>query len=1033
MEQSSEKTARAPWGKKLALWASLVLVLFIAPHQAFAQKAMFVVSGTVVDAETKEPVIGAGVMLKASNLGTITDLDGKYTLSVTDSKGVLVISAVGYKSVEMNINNKTIINVPLENDVESLEDAVVIGYGSQKKATITGSLTQVDTKLLEKSAAPSLSNSLGGAIPGIITRQSSGEPGYDGATILIRGLGSWVNSSPLVLVDGVERDINLINTDEIASFSILKDASATAVYGMRGANGVILISTKKGTVGRPKVSLRVEGTQLHGLRFPDYIEGYEFATLMNEACTVGGVAIPWSDEEIEKFRDGSDPYNYPNVDWTDAVLKKNAFQTMNTLSVTGGNETVRYYVSVGFTSQSGLFKEDPSYSYRTNSLAQRYNFRSNVDINLTKNFSLSLGLAEIVEDRTYPGTPAATIFNALRVVSPISFPIYNPDGSFGGGNTSYEWISPYVYATNSGYAKQFRSTTQGTVGAKWDLGTLITPGLQAEANFSYDHYYMNEDTRNKQPLIRKYLGTDSATGEDRYTLIKEETAMNYYIASSISNRAYYYDLRLNYNRTFNEHNVGAMAMFNRRDYKNLTASTSTLNLPYRRQGWAGRLTYNYAQRYLFEWNFGYNGSENFARGKRYGFFPAWSAGWVPSSEPFWHIGWINHLKLRGSYGLVGSDASGSASRFFYMSTVNKTANGYMFGDSQNVYNGMAELQMGAPNATWEVSHKTDIGVDVELFDRKVRLSADWFYEYRDQILLKRAQIPDIMGAAWGDTPWANLGIMENRGIDGQIEITNTTRSGFYYSIRGNFTYAKNKIIEDDTAKALYDYQNTRGHSTGLALGYIAEGLFQSQEEIDNSPKQELGSYTVGDIKYKDLNEDGVINAYDRTYIGYPREPRLMFGFGWTFAYKGFDLSMNFTGATQTSIFLDSASMWPFYLDYPGYNVLHEYYDNRFIPGADNTNAKYPVVHNGTSSNNYQISTLYMHDASYLKLKTAEFGYTFGKKAVSKVGLESIRLFVNGNNLFCLDKIGIVDPESNNLANSTYPTQRALTLGVQVGF
>lgn len=1033
MEQSSEKTARAPWGKKLALWVSLALVLFIAPHQVFAQKTTFVVSGTVVDAQTKEPVIGVGVMLKASNLGTITDLDGKYTLSVTDPKGILVFSAVGYKSVEMNINNKAVINVPLEYDVESLQDAVVIGYGSQKKATITGSLTQVDTKILEKSAAPSLSNSLGGTIPGIITRQSSGEPGYDGATILIRGLGSWVNSSPLVLVDGVERDINLINTDEIASFSILKDASATAVYGMRGANGVILISTKKGSVGRPKVSLRVEGTQLHGLRFPDYIEGYEFATLMNEACTVGGVAIPWSDEEIEKFRDGSDPYNYPNVDWTDAVLKKNAFQTMNTLSVNGGNETVRYYVSIGFTSQSGLFKEDPSYSYRTNSLSQRYNFRSNVDINLTKNFSVSLGLAEIVEDRTYPGTPAATIFNALRVVSPISFPIYNPDGSFGGGNTSYEWISPYVYATNSGYAKQFRSTTQGTVGAKWDLGTLITPGLQAEANFSYDHYYMNEDTRNKQPLIKKYLGTDSATGEDRYTLIKEETAMNYYIASSISNRAYYYDLRLNYNRTFNEHNVGAMAMFNRRDYKNLTAGTSTLNLPYRRQGWAGRLTYNYAQRYLFEWNFGYNGSENFARGKRYGFFPAWSAGWVPTEEPFWNVGWVNHLKIRGSYGLVGSDASGSASRFFYMSTVNKTANGYLFGDSQNGYNGMAELQMGAPNATWEISHKTDVGVDVELFDRKIRLSADWFYEYRDQILLKRAQIPDIMGAAWGDTPWANLGVMENRGIDGQIEFTNTTRGGFYYSIRGNFTYAKNKIIEDDTAKALYDYQNTRGHSTGLALGYIAEGLFQSQEEIDNSPKQELGSYTVGDIKYKDVNEDGVINAYDRTYIGNPREPRLMFGFGWTFAYKGFDLSMNFTGASQTSIFLDSASMWPFYLDYPGYNVLHEYYDNRFIPGADNTNAKYPVVHNGTSSNNYQISTLYMHDASYLKLKTAEFGYTFGKNAVAKMGLESIRLFVNGNNLFCLDKLGIVDPESNNLANSTYPTQRALTLGVQVGF
>ena len=976
-------------------------------------------------------MIGAGVMMKASNLGTVTDLDGNYSITVTDPKGILIVSAIGYKQIEMNIANKAIHNFALEPDVESLQDAVVVGYGTQKKATITGSLTTVDTKILDQSAAPSLSNALGGVMPGVITRQSSGEPGADGATILIRGLGTWVNASPLVLVDGVERDINLINTEEIASFSILKDASATAVYGMRGANGVILINTKKGEVGRPKITFRMEATQLHGLRFPDYIQGYEFANLMNEACITGGVTLSWADEEIEKFRDGSDPYNYPNVDWTDEVLKKNAFQSMNTLSVTGGNETVRYYVSVGFTSQSGLYKEDPTYDYRTNSLSQRYNFRSNVDINLTKSFTLSLGLAEIIQDKTYPGTSASNIFYTLKRTSPISFPLRNPDGTFGGGNTSYEWVSPYIMATNSGFSKQFISTTQGTVGAKWDLSNLITEGLNVEANFSFDHYYFNSVTRHKQTLIKKYLGTDPETGEERYNLIKEETAMGYGV-SNRSNRAYYYDVRLNYNRTFNRHNVGAMAMFNRRDYKDLTAGNSTSNLPYRRQGWSDRLTYNYAQRYLVEWNFGYNGSENFARGKRYGFFPAVSAGWVPSEENFWNVSWINHLKIRGSYGLVGNDAVGG-SRFFYMSTVNKNANGYRFGDSQNLYNGMAELQMGAPNATWEVSHKTDVGLDIEFLDRKIKLSADYFYEYRDQILLKRAQIPDIMGAAWGDTPWANLGIMKNRGMDGQIEFTNTTKRGFFYSVRGNFTYAKNTVIEDDSAKAVYDYQNTRGVSSGIPLGYVALGLFQSQEEIDNSPKQELGSYTVGDIKYKDMNNDGVINAYDRTFIGNPRDPRLMFGIGFTFAYKGFDLSLNFTGASNTSILLDAESMWPFKLDYPGYNVMREYYDHRFIPGADNTNAKYPVVHNGTSSNNYQISTLYLHDASYLKLKTAEFGYNFPEKIVSKIKLESLRLFVNGNNLFCIDGIKIVDPESNHLGASTYPTQRGLTLGLQVGF
>ena len=1028
MEQFKKRQSRT---EKL-LFPALVAFMLLMPAGLWAQK-LHRVSGTVTDAVTGESVISAGVMMKASNLGTVTDLDGKYNISVTDPEGILVVTAVGYKSLEIPINGRSTVNFALESDMESLEDAVVIGYGTQKKATITGSLTTVDTKILQQSSAPSLSNALGGALPGIITRQGSGEPGYDGSILRIRGLGTWVNANPLILVDGVERDINLINTDEIESFSVLKDASATAVYGMKGANGVILITTKKGQVGKPKVSLRMEATNLHGLRFPNYIEGYEFATLMNEANIVAGEHLPWSDEEIELFRDGSSPYLYPNVNWTDEVLKKDSFQSINTLSVTGGNEIIRYYVSIGFTTTSGLFKEDPTYDYRTNSLAQRYNFRSNVDVNLSKSFSISLGLGEIVENRTYPGTPAGDIFNSLKVNSPISYPVRNPDGTFGGGNTSYEWVSPYVLVTNRGFANQFRTTTQGTVGAKWDLGKLITPGLQLEGNFAYDHWYFNENTRKKMPEINKYLGPDPVTGEDRYTRIKDETAMDYSIASSASNRAFYYDVRLNYNRTFNRHNVGAMAMFNRRDYMDRTAGNSTAALPYRRQGVSGRVTYNYAQRYLFDFNFGYNGSENFARGHRYGFFPAVSAGWVPTEEKFWKVNWIDHLKIRGSYGLVGND-QGGASRFFYMSTVNKHANGYLFGDSQLLYNGMAELQMGSPLATWEVSHKSDVGLDLEMFGRKLKLSADWFYEYRDKILLKRQTIPDIMGAAWGDTPWANIGIMKNRGVDGQIEFTNTSASGFYYSVRGNVTYARNTIVEDDTAKAREEYQNTRGQMAGLPLGYVALGLFQSQEEIDNSPKQEVGGVcTVGDIKYADLNNDNVINAYDRKFIGYPREPLLMYGLGFTLAYKGFDLSLNFTGAGLSSIFIDTASMWPFSLDYPGYNVLREYYDNRFIPGADNTNAKYPVVHKGTSTNNYQVNTLYQHNAAYLKLKTAEFGYNFPSTVCKRFGVESFRLFLNGNNLFCIDSVKVLDPEANNLGNSTYPTQRGITLGLQLGF
>ena len=1015
----------------------IALVMLAMPVQLGAQGKRYVtVSGTVKDAITGEPVIAAGVMLKASNIGAITDLDGTFLISVNDPKGILVVSAVGYKTKEVMIEGQTSLNVALDIDAESLEDAVVVGYGTQKKATVTGALTTVNTELVGKATTPTLANALGGTVPGLISRQSSGEPGYDGAALLIRGAGTWLNSSPLILVDGIERDINLINTDEIESFSILKDASATAVYGMRGANGVILINTKKGSAGKPRVSFRTESTLLHGLRFPNYIEGWEFATLMNEACETGGVALPWSDEDIEIFKDGSDPYGHPSVNWTDEVLKKNAFQTINTVSVSGGNEVVRYYISAGFSSQSGLFKEDPTYDYRTNSLSQRYNFRSNVDVNVTKNFSLSLGLAEIVENRTYPGTPAGDIFWSLKIVNPITYPIRNPDGSFGSSNTSYEKNSPYVLTTNNGFSKQFRSTTQGTFGAKWDLGTVITPGLVIEGNFGYDHYYSIEATRRKQPELKKYLGPDPVTGEDRYTLIQEEGTMGYFLAYNYSNRAYYADTRINYNRVFNGHGISALLMANLRDYMELTAGTSTANLPYRRQGFAGRLAYNYKQRYLLEVNAGYNGSENFAPGHRYGFFPAFSAGWVLSEEKWWGLDWVNHLKIRGSYGTVGNDAL-NAQRFFYMSTINKNAGGYNFGLDQSdgsFIGGMSESRMGSPLASWEISHKTDAGLDLELFDRKLRVSGDYFYEHRTNILLERGSVPSTIGLAANQLALSNIGIMDNTGVDANIEFTNTTRSGFYYQFRGNFTYAHNTVIEDDTAQALWSYQNTRGKSINIPLGYVALGLFQSQEEIDNSPKQELGTYTVGDIKYKDINGDNVINAYDRVFIGYAREPEIMFGFGFTMAWRGVDLSVNFTGAAHSTILLDAAGMWPFQLDYPGYNVYREYYDNRFIPGADNTNALYPVVHNGTSTNNYQINTLYLHDASYLKLKTAELGYSFPKRIVTRMGLDKLRIFINGNNLLCFDGLkGMIDPESNHLGASTYPTQLAATLGIDVGF
>lgn len=988
-----------------------------------------IISGVIVDINGI-PMPGVNVTIKGTGNGVISDVDGNYELNVP-MNSTLVFSFIGYQSQEFVIEKQKNINVVLREATLELNDVVVVGYGNQKKASVTGALTLAKPEALQKVSTPSLSNTLGGMVAGIITRQSSGEPGYDQAEVLIRGAATWANKNPLVLVDGVERDLNLINSQEVESFTILKDASATAVYGVRGANGVILINTKRGKMGKPKVTLRTEFANLHGLRFPEYINGYEFASLMNEAVSNSGntTALPWKPEELEMFRTGADPYLYPNVNWTEEVLKKNAFQTINNLSITGGNETVRYFMNVGYTSQSGLFKEDPKYKYRTNSLSSRYNFRSNIDVNVSKSLILNLGLGGIIEDRTYPGRPAGDIFLSMKKISPIAYARQNPDGTPGGG-VSYLMDNPWAMATQSGYAKQFRNTLQGTFGLQYDLSETVTKGLSVQGKFSYDYYYYNEVFRRKDYEVKQYLGKNEQ-GEDQYNVVRPESAMGYQVVQN-SNRAYYMEASVNYNRDFNDHHVASMLLFNRRDYKDLTAGNSTANLPYRRQGLAGRMTYDFGRKYLFEFNFGYNGSENFPKGQRYGFFPSGSIGWVVSNEEFWKIPFINHFKLRGTYGTVGNDQVGG-DRFLYLSTIDKGVAGYPFGDTQQWLPGYAEAKLGVNNITWEVAKKANIGLDLELFDGLIMLQGDFFLENRDDILLKRGVIPNITGITSATIPWANLGKVRNKGFDGLLEVKKTTSKNFHYTFRVNFTYAKNEIIEDDTAIPKYDYQNTRGHSIGQPFGLVALGFFQDQEDIDKSPKQTfMSTVRPGDIKYKDMNGDNVIDSYDKVAIGYARTPEIMFGFGGTLAYKGIDLTLNFTGATHTSTFLDTEGMWPFMLEFPNYNILREYYDHRWIPGADNRNAKYPAVINGNNPNNYQTNTLYMRNAEYIKLKNAEIGYNIPEQLCKLFSLEGVRIFINGNNLLCFDHLKIIDPESN-YGTGGYPVQRTINFGLQVNF
>lgn len=1029
--------------KTLRAW-TLPLVLLVMPpmplyaevsqgdfsakvQPAVVQDGQKVLAKGIVTDEVNVPLPGVTVFVDGISLGTITDIDGRFSIYVPESVKELTFSYIGYKEQRSQVIDGKVMHIVLKEDSETLVEAVHVGYGAQKKVSVTGAVTTANLTDVVKVSTPSMSNALAGQLPGIITRQSTGEPGYDAAQIFIRGMATWGNTNPLVLVDGIERDLNQINSQEVETITVLKDASATAVYGARGANGVILITTKKGKTGKPDIIFRTESSVLTALRRPDYVNGYEYASLMNEALEFNGEAPRWTPEELQKFKDGSDPYLYPSVNWMDELVKKNTFQTINNLSVAGGNDVITYYLNVGYTFQNGLWKTDSANKYNTNAAINRYNFRNNVDVKLSKSLTLSLGLGAIIRNGNYPGWGSDQLFSAINTISPIAYPKLNPDGTPGGEQTFVGW-NPWGRSTQSGYRTEDHSTIQANFAVNWDLSCLLK-GLSIRGLFAYDRYAVTYNSRIKYFLVKRYLGKDEITGEDVYSTIYREERPLAFSQSSSSNRAQYAEAQINYSNSFGKHDVTAMILFNQRDYKNLTAGSSRANLPYRRLGLAGRATYSYADRYLVEFNCGYNGSENFAPGHRFGFFPSVSLGWVISNENWFNIPFINNLKIRGSYGIVGNDVLGI--RFGYLNTVKTDGQYYFFGANQVLYKGMEENAMGNTELTWEKSHKTDIGLDVGLFDNRVILQADYFREHRVDILQQRNTIPNSTGIYPWSIPYGNIGIVDNEGFDAMLEIKNTTPGGFFYSFKGNITYAHNTVIENDEPKPAYPYLSGKGLSLGQSFGYVAEGFFQSEEEIASSPKQTFAANVrPGDIKYKDINGDGVINSYDQVPIAFPRNPEFSFGFGGTIAYRGFDLSVYFTGAANTSLYLAGLGMWPFYDGMGTNNVLKEYYDNRWTgPGCL---AKYPAIDKGRNTNNYVISNLWMRNGNYLRLRNAEIGYTIPQRVFEGTPVGYLRVFLNGTNLLTFDHIKIIDPESND-GTGRYPLQRGINIGLEINF
>jgi TonB-linked SusC/RagA family outer membrane protein len=999
----------------------------------------FVLKGTVID-ENDETLPGASIRVKGTTNGAVTDVNGKFIIEIGTEQDSIVVSFIGYKSKTLMVGNRKTITVKLEPDGKQLDDVQVVGYGTQKKANLVGSVSSVSVSEIQKFSTPALSNAIGGKLAGVMTRQSSGQVGYDAASVFIRGQISMTGSNkPLVVIDGIERELNdywtNLSVQEIESFSVLKDASATAVYGSRGANGVILINTKRGKLGRPQINFRAESAIAKPMRIEDNINSFDYATLINENRIRSNRPLAFSDEQLQKYKDGSDPYLYPNVDWYDLIFRKRTFQSINNLSVSGGSEAVKYYVKLGYTNQQGDYNEEPGNIYKTNASLNRYSFRSNVDIALSKNIEMKVGLSAIISSNNYPALDADGVLFYLKLTNPLVMPLINPDGS-NPGATGDLIINPWTKITKSGYTRQSHNITTSDLSLDWNLSS-ITPGLSVRTKASFDVVDITQNVREQSPDAFRY---EIVNGVPKYTRTATATALGFRNLYE-TYRTMYGELGLNYERAFGKHSVSGLLLGNKKETQSVAAGNSLDNLPERRLGLISRVTYGYDSRYLLELNGGYTGSENFIKGKQFGFFPSVGAGWIVSNEKFWNKDVISTFKLRGSYGVVGNDRIGSPlKRFLFLSNFNKSALGYQFGSAQT-YNpsGVSEARIGNPDVTWETAYKSNAGIDLELFNGKITLTADVFHERREDQLLERKVIPAYTGYPGSTIPFANVGTSTNKGIEGSLNLRNTTKSGFFYSFIGNFSFAKSEVIENDEPAPLYPWQELRGYGLGANLGYVALGLFKDAEDVANSPTQVslAGSptnYGPGDIKYKDINGDNQITAADRTVIGlYSGSfPQIMYGFGGTFGWKGFDASIFFTGAANRDFFYNGGfTSWAFQGAEGLYNVQQNYFDQRWIPGAENTDAKYPGIR-AQSSNNYVISTLWKESGNYLRIKNAEIGYKLPAGLTKRISINSARIFINGTNLATWDQLKVIDPESD-FGSGRHPIKQTYNFGLEVTF
>lgn len=1000
---------------------------------------LITIKGVVKDARG-EPLIGVLVSVKGMAQGVVTGLTGEYEMTRVPADAILIFSYVGYTKQEIEASRRTVINVVMQEDNQVLDEVVVVGYGSQKKVTLTGAVSAISTKDLVQSPVANISNSLAGKLTGVTTIQNSGEPGSDWASIWVRGQGTYQTASqPLFIVDGIERSFGDIDPNEIESISILKDASSTAVYGVRGANGVIIVATKRGTEGKPRIHVNVQQAMLSPTRMPDYLESYDALMLYREGLENDGLnAAIYTDEYINKFKDRSNPtyrYLYPNVNWKDELLKKASSQTQANINVSGGSGAIRYFISASYLRQNGIYKYSDLQEYDTQVRSERYNFRSNLDVDLSKRLKMELNLGAVILDNNYPGAGVSDIFRAIQQTPSWWYPMTNPDGTIAESHGK-NW-NPYAILTQRGYQRGHNAMVNATAGLAWDMSFLLK-GLSSKVRVTFDNNNWRHVRR-----IRMYKSYSFSIDENEtdlskgtYSSVKDEDTTLDYSVDANGVRSAFLEASLNYDRTFGRHQVGVLALYNQQQTTQGVGSgkqNAVAGLPYRRQGIVGRFTYNLDKKYYVEFNMGYNGSENFPKGQRFGFFPAVSASWLISEENFIKekLPWLDLLKLRGSVGEVGNDQIGG-NRFLYLTTWNTNMYGYHFGYVRDGWylGGAQEATTGNPNVTWERARKADIGLDIALFDNRLRITGDVFFERRENILTNPLTISDIAGVE--ALPLINAGIVDNKGFELEVEYRKHHRD-YGYFVKANFSYARNKII--DMTEPDYvgrEWQENEGRRIGELWGLTAVGLFESEEDIENSPRQMYGEVQPGDIKYKDLNGDNVIDSKDEGFLGKIDKPDKVFGLSLGGNYKGLDCSILLQGAAGGYVWYTGEMIWPFARFS---NILADvkgnYWSKNNTP-AQNAAAEYPRMVSDSNPNNYQNSSYWLKSTDYLRLKNVEIGYTLPKPFVQRLGVANARIYLSGENLLTFDHLKIFDPEMPH-GSGNYPQQKIYNLGINLTF